>query len=723
MLEDARGSLWIATPSGLYRRWPDGTAARYTARDGLPSDDLSDILEDHEGRLWVATRLNGFFGFSADATHRAPVVDRRVTPAEGLPTSWVFQLFETSDRRFWVATDRGVVEFFATAEEQGRRFRHYTEENGLSYYDITALNEDLGGNLWLGTNSAGAMKLTRDGFNTYGEADAIKAVNAIFEDRAGHVCFKGNVLGDARTSVFEGAQLDLLRADHAEYPYAARLFRWPALRLVQARRRVRLRLGHGAGHAAGPERRLVGRNRGRAVPLSSRRRLHRNSTRPDRWLFTRRKTGWPVCRYSGFSKTREATSGSPPLTRTRTAWLVGNASARRCATWPRSPGLPSLKDDLPRSFGEDGSGNVWVGFNNGLARYAQGTFTFFTAAEGLPPGAIVNIHVDRSGRLWLASARGGLVRVDGLGAERPAFVAYTTAQGLSSNNTEVITEDADGHIYVGGGHGLDRLDPRTGRVKHFTTADGLAPGLFRAAFRDRTGVLWFGMTSGLSRLAPVREKPAAPPPVLISGLRVRGVPRLVSAFGEREMSLPDFPPDENQLQIDFVGLGFGSGDVLRYQYRLEGADADWSALDRAADGDVREPCPGPVHVRRPGGELGRDRERASATITFTILRPVWQRWWFLALMALAVGLTGHALYRYRVARLLEMANMRTRIATDLHDDIGANLTRIALLSEVAAQKRGDERSRRGGSRERRRLRRKMDRSSPSRASPASRSAP
>jgi signal transduction histidine kinase len=60
-------------------------------------------------------------------------------------------------------------------------------------------------------------------------------------------------------------------------------------------------------------------------------------------------------------------------------------------------------------------------------------------------------------------------------------------------------------------------------------------------------------------------------------------------------------------------------------------------------------------------------------------------------MAGAVGLVVHAGYRSRVARLLEMANMRTRIATDLHDDIGANLTRIALLSEVARQKHDGER--------------------------------
>jgi signal transduction histidine kinase len=58
-------------------------------------------------------------------------------------------------------------------------------------------------------------------------------------------------------------------------------------------------------------------------------------------------------------------------------------------------------------------------------------------------------------------------------------------------------------------------------------------------------------------------------------------------------------------------------------------------------------------------------------------------------VALTGSLLAYALYRYRVTRLLEMANLRTRIATDLHDDIGANLTRIALLSEVAKHSQAD----------------------------------
>ena len=199
------------------------------------------------------------------------------------------------------------------------------------------------------------------------------------------------------------------------------------------------------------------------------------------------------------------------------------------------------------------------------------------------------------------------------------------------------------------------------------------------------------MTSGLARLAPVIEKPPAPPPVLITGLRVSGVPQLVSAFGEREMSLPDFAPDQNQLQIDFVGLGFGPGEVLRYQYRLDGADADWSALSEQRTVTYASLAPGRyTFIVRAVNSDGIASDHPAA-VAFTILRPVWQRWWFLTLVALAVGLMVYALYRYRVARLLEMANMRTRIATDLHDDIGANLTRIALLSEVAKRTHGADR--------------------------------
>ncbi|MGH9767240.1 MAG: ligand-binding sensor domain-containing protein, partial [Blastocatellia bacterium] len=192
LLEDRYGSLWIATLSyGLFRRWPDGSAALYTYRDGLPENyNIHNLLEDHQGRLWVATRASGFYRLTVDESHAPPVVAEAYSQQNGLPTDWVFQLNEASDHRFWVATNKGLVEFFPNGDGQGHRFRTWTRRNGLSYQEIDALGEDTGGNLWLGTGSVGAMKLARNGFVTYGREEGIITVHAVFEDPAGGICFR-----------------------------------------------------------------------------------------------------------------------------------------------------------------------------------------------------------------------------------------------------------------------------------------------------------------------------------------------------------------------------------------------------------------------------------------------------------------------------------------------------------------------------------------------------
>src|SRR5438034_2567278 len=75
-----------------------------------------------------------------------------------------------------------------------------------------------------------------------------------------------------------------------------------------------------------------------------------------------------------------------------------------------------------------------------------------------------------------------------------------------------------------------------------------------------------------------------------------------------------------------------------------------------------------------------------AVFEFRILPPIWQRWWFLTLAGALFGFMIYAAYRYRVARLIELERVRMRIATDLHDDIGASLSRMAILSEVVKQR-------------------------------------
>jgi signal transduction histidine kinase len=78
-----------------------------------------------------------------------------------------------------------------------------------------------------------------------------------------------------------------------------------------------------------------------------------------------------------------------------------------------------------------------------------------------------------------------------------------------------------------------------------------------------------------------------------------------------------------------------------------------------------------------------------AIVSFTVLSPVWRRWWFVSLTALSFAAILYSVYRYRLARVIELERMRTRIAADLHDDIGGSLSRIAIQSEVVRREAGE----------------------------------
>ncbi|HET9372662.1 MAG TPA: two-component regulator propeller domain-containing protein [Vicinamibacterales bacterium] len=690
LLEDRWGTLWITTPVGLSRRWPDGRVARYSLSDGLPGKYLTVLTDAGDGSLWVGSRDAGAFRITADAQHRPLTIGTKLSSTNGLPHDWVLSILRTADDRIWIGTARGLAEVSGSKAITAAVLRAYTARNGLSHPAVSGLAEDAAGNIWIASSEAGAVKLSRNGLTTYGAADGLEAVHSVFQDRAGQICFRGHLLGDALSTFIEGVPLPLGGAPagghirfgclneqrfHAFLPAAVKpeQIGWVMEAVTLQARDGTWWVGTDVGlvHFPATERfeqiasasplAVYVPSDGLAAGLVFR--LFEDS-RGDIWISTISSAIKGLARWDH----RDA--------------KVHDLGGR--------PGLPSLVRDTPRSFGEDASGGIWIGFNSGLARYRDDRFTFFTPADGLPAGTIVDFHRDGGGRFWVASARGGLVRVDEVTAARPRFVTYSTADGLSSNNIETLTGDRRGLLYLGGGNGLDRFDPESGRVKHYTAADGLPPGIIKDAFLDRAGVLWFGTSSGLARLAPGDDLAAAPPIALISALHVGGQSRPVSALGARRLSIGPLPPSQNQVRIDFVGLGFGGGEVLSYQYQLEGGDARWSAPTGQRSITFASLAPGEYafHVRAVNSE---GVASAPATVAFAILRPVWLRGWFLMLAAAAIGAAAYAAHHYRVSRVLQLARMRTSIATDLHDDIGANLTRIALLSEVARTTRDDVR--------------------------------
>ncbi len=239
-------------------------------------------------------------------------------------------------------------------------------------------------------------------------------------------------------------------------------------------------------------------------------------------------------------------------------------------------------------------------------------------------------------------------------------------------------------MYFGTGRGVDRLDPETGRVRRYTSADGLAGSRIRLAFRDREGSLWFGTTNALSRLDPSPEQERPAPDAVISALRIAGAPRAIHPLGQSSLDGLDASAPQSRIEVEFLGISFAPGEVLRFQYRLGRTDDEWSAPTEARSVNYASLAPSRYHFEvrtvTADGALGRP-----ATVDFRVLPPVWRRSWFLTLVLALVSGALYQLHRYRVTRLLAIERIRTRIATDLHDDIGSSLSRIALLSDVVRQ--------------------------------------
>src|SRR5262245_39353002 len=662
IVQDHRGSLWIVAQSGLYRLWPNGAVDRFTDEEGLPSELCRAILEDRDGRMWVASD-RGLFELVSDPQPHRPIVARLYTVKDGLASNGVYCLSASQDGALWIGTSRGLTALQPARDNKDRRLQTYTEANGLSRSGITTLCEDRDHNLWAGTESGGAMRLAATGFVTYDEPDGLgntRRVGSSIEDRAWPLC----VITDDTVSRLDAGRRKALPLPRPSGIYSwgwgwyqimfhetagewwltsdQGLVRYPRLTSLEQLERARPRAVYTEADG---------------LPTNEIFRLFEDSRR-DIWISTLGKANAALTRWDRASESFH--------------------------TYPPVDGIPEA---APTAFCEDSAGNLWIGFYaGGLLRYRDGRFVGFAGSDGVPPGIVRGLYLDHAQRLWIATGERGVTCVDQPAAERPRFVSYSVGEGLSSNQANCVTEDNWGMIYVGTGRGLDKLDPVTGRIRHYSTADGLAGSFVNVSFRRADGSLWFGTLQGLSRLIPQPERPTGPSPVFVTGLNVAGVPFPVSELGALSVAGPELGATQNNIQIDFSGLNLAAGESLRYQYELEGAFAQWSAPTDQRSITYPNLAPGSYRFLVRAVDSDGVFSEPPASVTFRILAPFWRRWWFIASVVFASAFALYGIHRYRIGRYLEVERIRTRIATDLHDDIGSSLSQVSVLSEVAGQR-------------------------------------
>ncbi len=412
-------------------------------------------------------------------------------------------------------------------------------------------------------------------------------------------------------------------------------------------------------------------------------------------------------------------------------------------TFPNAQAAPSKITAMVA----DGRGQVWLGGQQGLARWADGEFTNYGAEQGHAIGSITALAVDAKDVLWLGNSAGALFRMEGdsfqpiarePGRRRRAISAllpesdgslwaatlgsgliywhqdrvtrFTAEHGLPDTRLTCLLEDGAGHLWFGSLGGILRVrqdelrEAASGGTRQPTwlqldRSDGLlsrecSGGFQPAGWRGRDGRLWFATVSGVASIRPatVRLNEQAPR-VVIEEVRANG------ELSPITQPLLSAGPGRSRLLFRFTALTLAAAEKAKFRVLLEGLDEGWRDIGDQRTAAYEAVPPGRYRFRVMAANGDGVWDHTGAEVPLQVLPNWWETAAFRAgaaacAMLAAVGV-GAVIARGRMRRRLARLEVqrareaeRSRIARDLHDDLGASLTEISMLASLAAEEAG-----------------------------------
>jgi signal transduction histidine kinase len=381
-------------------------------------------------------------------------------------------------------------------------------------------------------------------------------------------------------------------------------------------------------------------------------------------------------------------------TRNGELWSSLNGTWQACTNFPCCHAITGI---VPEA-----NGALWVGTEgDGLYRVDGSTGLHGQKLRGLPSGWIRTLYLDAQNTLWIGTA-GGLSRLhDG------EIVTFTTREGLPDNTISQILEDGNGSLWLGGNRGIVRVkksdleDLATHKIlavypQIYGRADGMlseecSSGFFPAGLKTKAGSLWFSTLKGIVVADPRRVLSVPAPVVALEQTLVDGVPVPMRKTGNTVEQLR-IAPGKHTLEFHYTGLSFDAPERVRFRYRMEKLDPDWTEAGTRREALYNFVPPGTYNFRIIACNGDGVWNETGTGLTLTVLSHFWQTWWFLGGAALGTVVTGFGGTRMVVRRRLQqrlrrleqdrmLEQERTRIAQDLHDIMGARLCRISFLSE------------------------------------------
>jgi signal transduction histidine kinase/ligand-binding sensor domain-containing protein len=682
---DNNGDVWMLSEEGTLVRVRDGAKCALPNNDGVVA-----MAQDATGGLWVAS------GGRLALLHNGRLELLSGTNENNAFGDYIQGICASRDGGVWVASDNQVRKY---------KGRTVVEDLGANPCNtiVIAMVETRNGTLAMGTSKDGLYLLSTDrAVLHFDQASGFPNdwIRSLAEDREGTLWVGAGSVGVI--ALREGKVQTLNPFDH-----------WQG-RVVLSTTTTRDGAIWASTEGAGIYRFLNGewKNYAESAGLSN---LYVWSVSQDA-----QQRIWASTWGAGIYFQEGDHFVTPPGLENMKAPMAATLHAADGATWIGTvSGLIRYKNGEVKSFGQkDGlklpdvraiaeapDGTIWFGMlGGGLGKLQNEVLKQYEKADGLSSDYVQSLKLDTDGALWIGTYGSGLNRF-----KKGKFSRITTANGIPSNFICAIEDDRRGDFWISSHNGIFRVtkkalndcaDGATAVVAclEYGEGDGLpslecSGGMQPAAGKLSDGRMCFATSRGLVIVDPSETKVnQLPPPVVIEDIIINGrlLNRELDSHGPVKIA-----PGQQRFEFHFTGLSFVAPEKMRFQYQLAGWDNDWvtAANDkRVAEYSYLPPGRYTFHVRASNSD-GVWNE-SGASFAFIVLPHFWQNWWFLLATTLAaiaiVARIVWSISRRRLRRKLEdiqrqqaIERERSRIAKDIHDHLGANLTRISLLSQSA----------------------------------------
>ena len=665
MARDRAGRVLVAATDALLR-YGSGKVTDAENIGGVGGLALA-IAETAGGSLWIGMRDTGLLRIRGGSrTHITAVPDRKVNA-----------LLPDAGEQLWIGTDSGLARWNGSAVTQDKI------PEALLRRPILSLARDRDSNVWVATPS-GISRIDPNGAaSALVQHHGAGRVQAIFEDREGNLWLGGT---DGLVQFRDPPFLSYggLNGGAVHFDDQRRAWFAPGdggLLLIKGTTRRAITL-------AGLDKDVVYSMCGGSGEL------------------------WVGRRVGGLTRLREvdgqfeaktytAEDGLPrggiyALHRARSnALWAGSVTGSmirihegRITTFTRSDGLSG---EAITTIIETPDGVIWAGTSGGLQAFRGGAWKVYGGQDGLPPGRVNSLTTDEQGMLWIGGA-GGLFHWSGSRAEplrQAPEVLRAEILGIAADRRGNLWVASEGHVFRVARASLLGTSKGPAAVREFGIADGLpstqAVRRDHAVGIDSSGRVWFALHGGFSVLDPTRASDLPPASVTMEAVTVDGQP--LTKEGPAR-----FPADRRRIAFSFNGVSLSFPDRVRYRYRLDEYDTEWSQPTQSREAAYTNLPPGRYKFRLMATNGEGLWNGAEVSVAFEATPRFWQAWWF-RLTGVFLAIAGIvAAYQYRLSRIRAAMNLRfeerlgerTRIAQELHDTLLQGFLSAAMQLQVAA---------------------------------------